>query len=161
MPQAPSVRSITRSTASGVKKLGQPQWESNLASLRNSSAPHARQWYTPVRWLSVYSPVFARSVPALRSTSYSWGVSCARHSSSDFTTFGAGISSVRRMPSTVPTGRGTRPYRPVTSPDPDDPDDAVDDGQQQPEQDQADHDLRGRAAGAGQPGQALAERGQV
>src|SRR3954453_15905161 len=148
MPQALSVRWITRSPASGVKKLGQPQWESNLASLRNSSAPHARQWYTPVRWLSVYSPVFARSVPALRRTSYSWGVSCARHSSSDFTSFGAGISSVRRMPSTVPTGGAPPPYQPVTSPDPDDPHDAVDDRQKEPEQDQADHDFRGRAARA-------------
>jgi len=63
------------------EELGQPQCESNLVSLRNSSLRSA----TPVdatRLLSVYSPVKGASVAACRSTAYSCGLSCARHSSS-------------------------------------------------------------------------------
>jgi hypothetical protein len=43
MPRLVSTRSITASPASGVKNDGQPQCDSNFASERNSSAPHARQ----------------------------------------------------------------------------------------------------------------------
>ena len=88
MPMARSSFRITASPASGEKKDGQPQWLSNLVSLRKSSAPHARHSYTPVVVVSVYSPTKAGSVPALRSTAYSSGVSCSRHSWSLLTTAG-------------------------------------------------------------------------
>ncbi|CPU67576.1 Uncharacterised protein [Mycobacteroides abscessus] len=42
MPWLRSVSSSTRSPASGLKKLGHPQCESNFVSERNSSFPHAR-----------------------------------------------------------------------------------------------------------------------
>src|SRR4051812_24123735 len=42
----------------------------------------------PTVLVSTYSPVQARSVPAWRSTAYSSGDSCARHSSSLLTTLG-------------------------------------------------------------------------
>src|SRR5690606_22022145 len=90
IPRLRSSRSITASPASGVKNAGQPQCDSNFASERNSSAPHARHRYTPLVFVSVYSPVNGRSVPAWRRTWYSSGVSWARHSASDLTTFGAG-----------------------------------------------------------------------
>ena len=43
MPSDESTRSMTASPASGVKNDGHPQCDSNFASLRNSSAPQARQ----------------------------------------------------------------------------------------------------------------------
>src|SRR5437764_14170737 len=88
MPMARSSRSSTASESAGSKNDGQPQWLSNFVSLRNSSAPHGRHSYTPVVFVSVYSPVNGRSVPAWRSTAYSSGLSCACHSCSDFTTRG-------------------------------------------------------------------------
>ncbi len=84
----------TRSSASGAKNDGQPQCESNLVSLRNSSASQARHLYTPTVLVSVYSPVYGRSVPALRSTWNSAGDSCAFHSASDFSTAYCLVSSV-------------------------------------------------------------------
>src|SRR3954454_15351693 len=115
----------------------------------------------PIRWLSVYSPVNARSVPALRSTSYSSALSSARHSSSDFSTFGGGISSVRFMRSTVPT-RGAPPItNRGRSPDLGDAEDPVDDRQRRPDEDEPDDDLGGRAPRSAQPSQAGAEGGEV
>jgi hypothetical protein len=55
-------------------------------SLSKSLAWQALQRYTPLVSVSVYAPMNARSVPALRSTAYSSGVSSARHSSSVFCT---------------------------------------------------------------------------
>src|SRR3954453_23977402 len=95
MPIELSLRSITASPASGVKNDGQPQCDSNFVSLRNSSAPHARHRYTPLVLVSVYSPSNAPWVPACRSTRYSDGVSCSRHSASDLTTFAGCSVSMR------------------------------------------------------------------
>src|SRR5699024_4550673 len=61
-----------------------PQLDSNLASLRNSSAPHPRQRYTPSVLVSLYSPVKGRSVPACRRTWYSSGLSGPRPSVSSW-----------------------------------------------------------------------------
>src|SRR5690348_132235 len=72
----------TRSSASGAKNDGQPQCDSNLVSLVNSSAPQARHRYTPRVLVSTYSPVNAGSVPAWRSTRNSAGDRRNRHSSS-------------------------------------------------------------------------------
>jgi len=71
---------ITASLSEGAKNDGHPQWDGNLVSLRKISAPQARHSYTPVVVVSVYSPTPGRSVPALRSTAYSCGVSFSRHS---------------------------------------------------------------------------------
>ena len=65
-------------------KLGQPVPESNFVSDENSSVPQQTQWYMPSVFSSTYGPVKARSVPALRVTSYCSGVSCSRHSASVF-----------------------------------------------------------------------------
>src|SRR5262249_19589670 len=86
----------------------------------------ARQRYTPTRLLSVYSPVNGRSVAAWRSTAYSWGESCSRHSVSDLTTLGALI------PTTVRPG----------SEQADDAEYTEDSGEGEPEQNQP-HDERG------------------
>lgn len=63
-------------------KLGHPVPESNLASLPNSSAPHAAHMYVPFSLLWSSLPLKARSVPFLRSTSYCSGVSFCLNSSS-------------------------------------------------------------------------------
>src|SRR4051812_27895378 len=87
--------SVTASATAGSEKLGQPVPESNLVSDPNSAAPQPAQWYMPSSWQSQYSPVKARSVPALRSTSNWAGVSCARHSSSALATGGSMVLVVR------------------------------------------------------------------
>ncbi|CPU51742.1 Uncharacterised protein [Mycobacteroides abscessus] len=89
IPSESSGRRITASELAGSKKDGQPQWDSNFSVLRNSSAPHARQLYTPSVLVSVYSPTNGRSVPARRSTANSSGVSRSRHCSSVRFTFGS------------------------------------------------------------------------
>ena len=91
MPSEVSSRSMTASPASGVKNEGQPQFDSNLASLRNSSAPQPRQRYTPSVLVSLYSPVKGRSVPACRRTWYSAGVRRRRHSASSRVKSGWGV----------------------------------------------------------------------
>lgn len=63
-----SVFSMIRSPARGEKKDGQPQCDSNFWLERNSSAPQARQEYTPSVVVSVYSPTPGGSVPACRRT---------------------------------------------------------------------------------------------
>src|SRR4051794_14695505 len=154
MPQVLSVRSMIRSPASGLKKLGQPQCDSNFSVLRNSSAPHARHRYTPTRWLSVYSPVKGRSVPALRSTSYSSGESCWRHSASVLETVAAGRSALLRMPSTVPTAAAPALHAEHA-------DDAEDDGRRDADKEEDHHDPCGRALRTTEPDQPVAERGEV
>ncbi len=57
----------------GSVKLGQPVPESNLVSEENSSVPQQTQRYMPSLFSSTYGPVKARSVPALRVTSYCSG----------------------------------------------------------------------------------------
>src|SRR4051794_7385846 len=105
----------------------------------------------PTRWLSVYAPVNARSVPALRSTAYSSGLSSARHWSSVLVTDGAGRSLVRRMCTTVPSGRyPVVAVRTPALPGAQNAEDAVQDRRRGAEQDQPDHDLRRRTAGTGE-----------
>jgi len=105
IPRLLSVRSMMRSPANGVKKLGHPQCESNFPSLRKSSVPQARQRYTPTFLLSVYSPVNGRSVPAWRSTWYSSGLSSARHCASVLLRVGAGsLAIIRRYPAEQGSG---------------------------------------------------------
>ena len=55
-----------RSSSTGSKKLGQPVPDSNLVSDENSGASQQTHTYVPSSWQSQYSPVKARSVPALR-----------------------------------------------------------------------------------------------
>src|SRR3954469_11224452 len=71
----------------GSVKLGQPVPESNFVFALNSSFPHAAQRYMPSSFECTYLPVKGGSVPCRRITSYSSGVSCSRHSSSDLSTF--------------------------------------------------------------------------
>ena len=66
------------------------------------SAPQARQAYTPTVFVSVYSPVKGRSVPAWRRTWYSAGLSCSRHSASDLTTFAAESVTGSMLPRLCP-----------------------------------------------------------
>src|SRR5699024_3345976 len=115
----PILRSSCSSTASfsvGWEQLGQPQWASNLVVERNSSAPQARQWYTPTRSSCSSSPVPGRSVAACRSTWYSSGSSSACHCSSDLLTLympplspPAPVASM--LGRTRQNGRWTRPSR--------------------------------------------------
>jgi len=67
-----------------LRLMGQPVPESNFVSDENSSVPQHTQWYIPSLFSSTYGPLKARSVPALRVTSYCSGVSCSRHSASVF-----------------------------------------------------------------------------
>ena len=65
-----------------AEKLGQPQAESNLVPLLNSSALQAAQVKMPDRFSSRSSPVQGRSVAASRSTEYRSVPSSSRHSCS-------------------------------------------------------------------------------
>src|SRR6478752_2658952 len=98
-----------------------------------------------MRWLSVYSPVNARSVPALRSTSYSSGVSCSRHSVSVLVTGALGRSFADRM----------------TSQHSEDAEDSDDQARHEADEEQPDDQARRRAPPSAQPDEAAAERGQV
>src|SRR4029078_8323767 len=82
MNQDRSVSVSTAEVSAGSKNDGQPVPDSNLVSLRKSSAPQPAHRYTPEPCSSQYLPVNARSVPFSRRTWYSSGVSSARHSAS-------------------------------------------------------------------------------
>ena len=82
MNQDRSVSVSTAEASAGSKNDGQPVPDSNLVSLRKSSAPQPAHRYTPEPCSSQYLPVNARSVPFSRRTWYSSGVSSARHSAS-------------------------------------------------------------------------------
>src|SRR3954447_1049451 len=78
MSRSPS----TASSPAGLKKLGQPVADSNLASDSNSSAPQPAHRNVPPPFSSLYSFDQGRSVPLRRRISYCSGVSSRRHSSS-------------------------------------------------------------------------------
>src|ERR671919_175833 len=82
MPCERSSRSSTASATAGSVKLGQPVPLSNLASERNSSAPHAAHRKEPWSLVTAYGWLNGRSVPCSRSTWYCSGVRRSRHSSS-------------------------------------------------------------------------------
>ena len=103
-------------------KLGQPEPESNLASVVNSSAPQPAHRNTPSSSTWSSSPDHAGSVAWRRSTSYWAGVSRARHSSSLSSTSGAATgpppSPVARAPCRTPATRPSshRPFQPAAGP---------------------------------------------
>ncbi len=103
-----SGRVSTASLSAGSKKLGHPVPESNLVSELNSSCPQPLQRYMPSSLLSQYVPVNARSVPFLRSTSYSSGLSSSRHSCSVFSSFSNSSSDLRLHRLVAPRGRALR-----------------------------------------------------
>src|SRR5262249_32360980 len=85
-----SGRSSTASATTGSVKLGHPVPESNFVSELKSSASHPAQRYAPDASLWTRAPLNGGSVADLRKTSYWAGVSCSRHSCSDFATLGSG-----------------------------------------------------------------------
>src|SRR5689334_15527136 len=119
----------------------------------------------PTRWLSVYSPTNGASVPACRSTAYSSGVNSARHCASVFSTAAGGISSVVSMPLTVLISmrRSIEAVRPTVArlQQVRDAGDAEHDRGCGADQDEPDDQFRGRAPGAGEPGEAVSEGGDV
>ena len=63
MPWLVSALIAIFSSSTGLKKLGQPDPESNFAADSNSAMPQQTQRYTPSSWQFQYSPVKAGSVP--------------------------------------------------------------------------------------------------
>src|SRR5277367_1844333 len=81
----------------GRKKLGQPVPDSNLVFESKSAVPQHTHSKTPSPSNLSYSPLNAYSVPARRATWKARGESCARHSTSVFTSLGTGV-----VPSLLP-----------------------------------------------------------
>src|SRR5262252_3410527 len=77
----------------GLLKLGQPVPDSNFPSVAKSGAPQPTHRKTPRRCSRNRMDEQDRSVALPRRIAYWSGVSCAFHSASVFTTFGAGARS--------------------------------------------------------------------